>query len=86
MTIVKVIILSVYIISSTHTIFLNDLNIKQVLINNYFPNCIIDKPIKLTLEKIKLNDNTNNNNAKTLLNYNVTVTTKETKHFKEPNI
>ena len=64
-TIIKTLISRAKLLSSSRTIFLNDLkNIKQTLINNGFPNYIVDTEIKNFINKTEQHniDNTLNHN------------------------
>ena len=63
-TIIKTLISRAKLLSSSQTIFLNELkNTKQTLINNGFPNYIVDTDIKNFIDKTEQHniDNTINN-------------------------
>ena len=54
---------------SSQTIFHKELtNIKQTLVNNNFPNKLVDQQIKLYLQNINKNNNTTNNNNTNRIN------------------
>ena len=61
--IIKNLIHRAFYISSSKTIFYKELtNIKQTLVNDNFPNEIVNQQIKLYLQNIHQNNNTTNNN------------------------
>ena len=62
-TIIKTLISRAKLLSSSRTIFLNELkNIKQTLINNGFPNYIADTEIKQFINKPEQHNIDNNLN------------------------
>ena len=66
---IKNLIQRAFYISSSKTIFYKELtNINQPLVNNNFPNKLVDQQIKVYLQNINKNNNTTNNNNTNRIN------------------